>query len=162
MEPIDAPTKALRKDASAIGALLAKGQHRNTGPSLHNVATIAGMQQWTDHVVLYHGHFVADLNGTDDRTFRDWCHARWGHNCPNTPVRRGAYIQKLYTDRTIDKSIDVLSRYPLKTPFHYHVPKDKYGKPVAPSRLYEDKILSAMVVGLQNIGIRGMMVGVGT
>ena len=110
IEPIDGPTKALRKDASAISSLLTKGQQRNTGPSLHNVATIAGMQQWDDHVVLYHGHFVVDLNGTSDKDFRKWCHARWGHNCPDTPVRRGVYIQKLYTDRTIDKSIDILSR----------------------------------------------------
>lgn len=162
IEPIDGPTKALRKDASAINSLLVKGQHRSTGPSLHNVATIAGMQQWNHHVVLFHGHFVVDLNGTSDKDFRKWCHARWGNNCRTIRVKRGVHIQQLYTDRTIDESINMLSRYPLKTPFHYHVPKDKFGKPVAPSRLYENEILSAMVVGLQNIGIRGMMVDVGT
>lgn len=162
MEPIDAPTKALRKDASAIDALLDKGQCRSTVPSLYNVVSIPSMQQWDDHVVLFHGHFVIDLNGTSDRDFREWCHARWGHNCPNTPVRRGAYIQKLYTNRKIDESINVLSRYPLKTPFHFHIPRDKLGNLVAELRLYEDEILSAMILGLRDIGIRGMTVDIGT
>lgn len=161
IEPLDGPTKALRKDATAVDTLLSKGQHRNTGPSLHNVATIAGMQPWADHVVLYHGHFVVDLNGTPDRDFREWCHARWGHKCPSNPVRRGVHIQKLYMNRTIDESMAVLARYPFKTPFHYHVPNNKCGQRIGPFVRYEDAILAAIVVAFIRIGVVGIVRRIG-
>ena len=102
------------------------------------------MQQWADHLILYHGHFVVDLNGTEDREFRSWCHQRWGHNRPKNPVRRGAYVQRLYKNRTIQQSLQTLARYPLKTPFYYHVPKNNRGQLVNQQRRYELTILSAM------------------
>jgi len=158
MEPIDGPTKARRKDSSAIDALLVMGAHRDTTPGVYRFLTAPGMQQWADHLILYHGHFVVDLNGTDDKDFRSWCHKRWGHNRPKNPVRRGAYVQRLYTNRTIQQSLQTLARYPLKTPFHYHVPKNNCGQPSTGLIRYEDAILSAMIVDDDRIGIRGVKV----
>lgn len=158
MEPIDGPTKARRKDSSAIDALLVMGAHRDTAPGVYRFLTAPGMQQWADYLILYHGHFVVDLNGTDDKDFRSWCHKRWGHNRPKNPVRRGAYVQRLYKNRTIQQSLQTMARYPLKTPFHYHVPKNNCGQPSTGLSRYEDAILSAMIVDDDRIGIREVRV----
>lgn len=158
MEPIDGPTKESRRDSSALDTLLRVGMARHTGHGIYRTHVPSSMQQWANHLILYHGHFVVDLNGTDDKDFRVWCHSRWGNKRRNDPVRRGVHVQNLYTTRTIEQSLQTLARYPLKTPFHYHVPKNNCGQPSTGLIRYEDTILSAMVVDDDRIGICGVKV----
>ncbi|QNT68848.1 hypothetical protein HQ394_05120 [Defluviicoccus vanus] len=154
LDVLDSIARNLRKDAGTIETLLNEGLVRDTRSFYEVLIQPFHTRGWEDHVLLLHGHLVVGLDGVDDRAFRRWCHGRWGKNCPNKPIRRGVHITSLRSNRTIEESLNILARYPLKTPFHYHVPRDAKGRLVADKRPLEDPILAAMVVGRSLLGIR--------
>jgi hypothetical protein len=158
MDVLDATARSLRNDATTLQALLKAGEVRDQRASFLRLICPPTMASWQDHVIIFHAHLVVDLDGTDEQMFRDWCHKRWGKNCPNNSIPHGVHITRLRSDRAIENSIEMLARYPLKTPFHYHVPRDAKGRLVAPKRPLEKPILAAMVVGRSALGIRGIRV----
>ena len=159
LDVLDEEARGLQKRQRTIDALLSASAVRDRyGRPLYNLVPPNGMEEWDNHILLLHAHLVVDLNETDEADFRRWCHKRWGNARSENPVPRGVHITPLYLDRKVDVSAAILARYPLKTPFHYHVPKDKTGRDVAPRRPLEPSILSAMVVGRAALGIRGLRV----
>jgi hypothetical protein len=166
LDVLDAVARGLQKNPKTMEALLSAGLARDYYRSpLCRLVPPPGMEEWEEHVLVLHAHLVVDLNGADKRAFRNWCHERWGNTRPKNRVPRpknrvprGVHITPLRLDRPIETSINMLARYPLKTPFHYHVPKDKAGCDIAPRRALEPAILSAMIVGRSQLGIRCLRV----
>lgn len=159
IDVLDAVARGLQKNPKTLEALLSAGLARDHYRSpLWCLVPPPGMEEWDEHLLVLHMHLVVDLSGTDSRAFRKWCHKRWGNTRPKNPVPRGVHIAPLRFDRAIETSIKMLARYPLKTPFHYHVPKDRLGRDVAPRRALEPAILAAMVVGRSQLGIRHLRV----
>lgn len=90
------------------------------------------------HMVLFHAHIVVDLNGVPEMDFRKWMRDEFPKRT-GLPEKHTVHLTRLYQEPSIDESIQVLARYPMKTYLHYKRPKFEN-----PYRRIDGKVLAEL------------------
>jgi hypothetical protein len=159
LEPMDKDARQRRYNSKATDSLLLEGAVRDRAVGYRRISVPSGMEKWQDHIILLHAHILMDINGTDEQAFKSYCQERLGNKRKVNPVPRGVVINPLRDNKTINESIDGISRYPYKTFFHYNLPK-RLKDQVPPDR-YEDEILATMIVGHGALGTKRTLINIG-